>query len=158
MATLIHRSPPASTSLSSASASISTRYSSPTSVAATSVLAGRIAPNRAPCARATASQSPMFLTKTRVRTTSASAGAERLQRAFDLVDDEVRLGSGVAARRSARSPSVAVVPDTLMRWPWRTARAKPASCSHDVPLKHSVRPSARPSTCVRRRHRVADGD
>ena len=49
--------------------------------------------------------------------------AERLQRAFDLVDREVRLRGGDRARRSARSPSVAVVPDTLMRRPCRTARA-----------------------------------
>ena len=52
---------------------------------------------RSPWARATASQSSMRATKTRVRTTSSSFAAERLQRAFDLVDREVRLGGGIRA-------------------------------------------------------------
>jgi transposase-like protein len=54
-----------------ASASISTRYASPTSGACTKVLAGRISPKRTPWARATASQSAKSRTYRRVRTTSS---------------------------------------------------------------------------------------
>ena len=39
-----------------------------------------------------------------------------------------------------RLPCEAVVPETAIREPFRTARAYPARGSHGVPLKHEVRP------------------
>ena len=56
---------------SSASASISTSAFSETSAASTSVFAGWTCPNLSPCALATASQSWILRTNTRVRTTSS---------------------------------------------------------------------------------------
>src|SRR5690348_1967822 len=56
-----------------ASASISTSRPSINPATCTSVLAGLIAPNTSPCARATSRQSSSRATNTRVRTTSPSS-------------------------------------------------------------------------------------
>src|ERR1700761_7615988 len=119
-----------------ASASTSTSISGEISFEiSTMLVAGRIAAKNSPCALPTFSQSPMFVTKTRVRTTSFSPAP-----AFVSAASMFRIVCTVCAYTSPTptifpSGPVAVVPDTLTQFPIRTAREYPTIGSHCVPLE-----------------------
>ena len=120
----------------SASASTSTRYSSPTSGAATSVLAGWM------CAEALAVRPRHGLPVVGGRATIdaradhvAQRRAERLQRALDLVDRRSASARRDPCRRSRDRRASPSCPRRACAGPWRTARAKPASLSHGGPAQ-----------------------
>ena len=99
------------------------------------LVAGRIDPKNSPCARPTLSHSAIFVTKIRVRTTSASVAP-----AFASAASMFRMVCTVCAYASPTptifpSAPVAVVPDTLITFPIRTAREYPTIGSHVVPLE-----------------------
>ena len=80
-----------------ASASISISMSAEMSRrTSTMLVAGRIAPNTSPCARANSSQREMSVTYIRVRTTSASEAPARCSAASMFLQGLGRLGIGVA--------------------------------------------------------------
>jgi hypothetical protein len=109
-------------SSTTASASISTSISGEISLLiSTMLVAGRIVPKYSPCARPTFSQSAIFVTKIRVRTTSF-----KLAPAFASAASMFLIVCTVCACTSPAptifpSGPVAVVPDTLMKFPMRTA-------------------------------------
>src|SRR6266704_672527 len=115
---------------STASASISTSISG-----ATRVLAGRMSRKTSPCARPTRSQSAMFVTYMRVRTTSrreapASASARSMLRSACTAWTYASPIPTILP-----SDPVAVVPATYTVDPMRTAREYPTTGSHGAPLE-----------------------
>src|ERR1700761_4482838 len=138
-----------------ASASTSTSISGEINLEiSTMLVAGRIAAKNSPCARPTFSQSPMFVTKIRVRTTSFSP-APALPSAASIF----RIVCPVSAYTSPTptifpSGPVAVVPDTLTQLPILTAREYPTIGSHCVPLEMFCRDTSISFAALASRKRV----
>ncbi len=99
------------------------------------LVAGRIAPKNSPCALPINSQSAMFVTKIRVRTTSFNPAP-----AFTSAASMFRIVCWVCAYASPTptifpSGPVAVVPETAIRFPIRTVLEYPTIGSQSVPLE-----------------------
>src|SRR6266498_2928824 len=117
-----------------ASTSISTRASGSTSrPTSTSVEAGRMSRKNSACAVPTRSQSSMFVTKIRVRTT-CSRRAPAFSRAASILRRTCTVWLYASPGATTRpSGSVAVVPETTTHDPTRTAREYPTIGSHFAP-------------------------
>ena len=102
---------------------------------------------RSPWARATASQSATCAHVTRACGRRRRAAPPSDCSAPSILSiDEVRLGRGVACRRSRGRRAWRSCPRRACASPRRIAREKPASGSHGVPLRQRARPPARRST------------
>jgi hypothetical protein len=66
---------------------------------------------------------------------------QRLNSAFNFIDNKMSLRYRIITANSILGPWVAVVPDTRIRFPFFTARLNPARSSHTVPLSAFILPS-----------------
>ena len=119
-----------------ASASISTRYSRPDEAASTSVLAGWMWPKRSPCARATASQCAMSETKTRVRTTSRNRPPSDCSAPSILSMTKCVCAAAIGAAEQRRCRASPSCPTRACACRRARRAEKPAIGSHGVPLRH----------------------
>jgi hypothetical protein len=84
----------------------------------------------------------MFVTYIRVRTTSESEAPASFNAPLNIPDRLDRLRIGISNADNAASGPVAVVPDTLIAFPMRTAREYPTIGSHFTPLEICFRTMA----------------